>query len=238
MRTDRMLARCFSQRISAIEQDKSLGRMLFFNFYRNLGTTVVEQLLKSGTLKFDVIFYSTLLSCLITTVFQRMPKSFFNRTRLFWYWIVLEQRIFYAYDFIDSRNSVVSNNTLVYSLVRWYIDSYGTMFPALVEMLMYGQLTLAKFPQIVYSYDEPYLQGLLVMVLYQLFILGSNLELNLCALGQSWFYAPNIYTGWQVTHYLADVGVYAVLYLIFAYNTVQTLQKMTTRLYESEVKVK
>ena len=76
------------------------------------------------------------------------------------------------------------------------------------------------------------------MVLYQLFILGSNLELNLCALGQSWFYAPNIYTGWQVTHYFADVGVYAVLYLIFAYNTVQTLQKMTTRLYESEVKVK
>ena len=104
------------------------------------------------------------------------------------------------------------------------------MFPSLIEMMIYGQLTLAKIPQIVYSYDEPYLQGLLVMVIYQRFILGSNIELNLCAVGRCWFYAPNIYTGWQVTHYLTDAGVYAVLYLIFAYNTVKTLQKMTTRL--------
>ena len=238
MRAERMLARCFSQRISAIEQDKSLGRMLFFNFYRNLCTTIAGQLLKSGTLKFDVIAVCTILSCLITTLLQCLPKSFFHRTRYFWYWVVLEQRIFYAYDFVESRNSVVSNNTLMYSLVRWYIDSYGTMFPLLAEMLMYGKLALRQIPQIWYSYDEPYIQGLLAMILYQVIGLGSNLELNLASVGQSWLYAPNLYSGWQVTHPRSDYSVYAALYAIFAFNTIQMATQMNSRLQQVEAKVK
>lgn len=68
IRINTVVCRCAGARVSALESDKSLARMIYYNLIRNVPNTVFRHLMYKGRVNFDSVFYVCMLSTGVTIV--------------------------------------------------------------------------------------------------------------------------------------------------------------------------
>ena len=118
-----------------------------------------------------------MLTVAVTIVFHYLPWRFFKSTRVLWGWLALEQKIKYAWDFIENRNDVESmyrNNYVAFCLM-WYIETNSNLTAAIVEGLLYGTLPLLSLPRLIFTNTCEYIYSFAMMLLMQVLLMGSSI---------------------------------------------------------------
>ena len=96
IRASNLVSRCAFYRVNSAENN-SFTRVLTYNCIRNIANPVIRNIIYTGKINFttlSTLFLTTLLS---TIILQLLPKSFFEKTKLFWCYLKCEIEVLYSF---------------------------------------------------------------------------------------------------------------------------------------------
>jgi len=207
---------------------------------------VIRSLVLKGSLNVSEFRNLLMLTNVTTLIAYHVPRRHFRRFRWLWVFFMLEYWGRHAGEFINNRNQLDSiyDNNFVMIWAMLYLETNNMLTAAILEGVLYGELSLWNLPHTIYNSTENYVFAMPVILLAQSAFFGGQIGFH-CPLSLEglWYHKGHI-TGWTQLNHTNELHrpVFIVITVLFmignAKNSYDLLCSMEKAYQEDQLAIK
>lgn len=142
-----LLIRCFEPEMNEASHNKSLARVIFLSYLRQMKPFLGKQILYYGGIYEQTEFFLYILFIPVFTIIAReLNREYYVRVRYLVGYIQFERKMYYAYRYIYLLNDLETlfENRFMVALGLFWVESATILSTALIEGFIWGNWTVSK----------------------------------------------------------------------------------------------